>query len=197
MQSASEVGEIGTIATAQLLGGLSGLLVSEGLARVVREIMGGEGIGVGAPSPPPASQPAQAGHAGARADGAPASAPGEGEMLAGMSAKAMKELVAQGVVGRILALNSLNTYLSLAAAEQLRRLGTQLVTAEQPPPPAPSAPQIPQSQPQAPQAYQTAPYQAAAYQVVPYPPPYAPPQAPPFYWGYPPPGWTAGRPPYR
>ncbi|HYG57247.1 MAG TPA: hypothetical protein VD902_04170 [Symbiobacteriaceae bacterium] len=120
MRSATEMGELSTIAASQLIGGLSGLLVSEGLSRVVREIMG---ISAGVASPHAAG-----GEGTPTAEGAAPQATevSEGESLAGLSAKALKEMVASGVVGRILALNSLNTYLSLAAAEQLRRMGAHL-----------------------------------------------------------------------
>lgn len=129
MQSAGELGELSTIATAQLLGGISGMLVSEGLSRVLRDIMG-----AGRPKSPPvqSDQPAEA-------ESAPQPG-GDTEALTGLSAKAMKEMVAQGVAGRIVALNTLNTYLSLAASEQLRRMGAQLAgsdaAAGQPQPPA-------------------------------------------------------------
>lgn len=141
MRNASEIGEISTIAAAQMLGGLSGLLVSEGLAKVVRDIMGmsaGEGAPTAAPSAPAAESQAAAPSAGGAA---------EKEALTDMSAQALKQLVAQGVVGRILALNSLNTYLSLATAEQLRRMGAQLATGGQLPP-VPQQPQQVQLPPQ-------------------------------------------------
>ncbi|HWI64238.1 MAG TPA: hypothetical protein VNT75_20560 [Symbiobacteriaceae bacterium] len=164
MQTVTGQGQLSTIATAQLIGGLSGLLVSEGLARVVRDILGGT---AGEPPAVP-DQTAEA------AETTPPE--GEGEMLTGLSAKAVKELLTQGVASRIIALNSVNTYLSLATAEQLRRIGAQIATGEGLPIQAPqrTAPQQQAPQPAAPAGYQC-PY--------PYPGP--------VYWSQVPPG------PYR
>lgn len=116
MQNAASLGEASTIATAQLLGGLSGLLVSEGLARLLREMMGGEAAPAAAEKPPAAGAPDPA----------------------AMSADALKNIVMQGAVGRILALNTVNTYLSLATSQQLTRIGAQLIKgAEEPATPVP------------------------------------------------------------
>lgn len=174
LHSISDLGQVGTIATAQLIGGLSGLLVSEGLARVVRDILGVPALSAGAGAGGPAAAPAGA-QPGTAEEGAPPS--GDGEALAGLSAKALKEAVAQGVAGRIIALNSLNTYLSLAAAEQLRRIGTQLATGEGLPGTAPAAPRPPAPQPAAPQA--PAPQPAQAPPAYPYPGPVYWSQVPP------------------
>lgn len=115
MQSMGELSEMSTIATAQMLGGISGMLVSEGLTKLLREVMGS--------SSGPAHEKAEAsGEAEVQAEPELSDA----AAMTGLSARAMKEMVTQGVAGRIVALNTLNTYLSLAASEQLRRMGAQL-----------------------------------------------------------------------
>lgn len=134
MQSAASLGEASTIATAQLLGGLSGMLVSEGLARLLREMMGG-----GAPAGDGSARERGQGQDPEQGQGEP---PGQGGAdPAGLGTEALKNIVMQGAVGRILALNTVNTYLSLATSEQLRRIGMQLVKgAEEPAAQAQAAP---------------------------------------------------------
>ncbi|MHB9145831.1 MAG: hypothetical protein ACYC5Y_10920 [Symbiobacteriia bacterium] len=142
MANVASLDEVTAISTAQTVNGLSTLLVSEGMARLIRDIMGpGRDSPVSAPPQPAVAGDDGASQAAAQGENGAGTVASRDDLL-GMSTHALGELLTRTVVSRIVDLNTVNTYLALTTAEQLRQWGRRLAGETSPAGP-PARPMVP------------------------------------------------------
>lgn len=167
MATTASLDEVNTLSTAQLMNGLSTLLVSEGLSRLVRDMLtpgaaATTGVQQGSPAQAVAGRewekadrngPGPEGPAPAEKEGPPGPAASRDDLV-GMSSRALGELLTRSLISRIVDLNTANTHLALATSQQLHQWGKRMaaevaVNAEAPAltpvaPPTSCGPQPPQ-----------------------------------------------------